>query len=205
MLLSTYPFTDIFSREFKKGRTLRTDGFYFFDNGIDTLKILPKSENVVEETRAIFAAAGIEVPRHMKNKCDTNIVVLADGSTLLHFIAFSNNRKGMVAAANCRDKKLLDEVVQVLRRKDESSPEVDTLHDVSFINDSTFTFVVGESKVYNNKSLSQVEEGYYCTFRGSDHLIVRYRLKCMPGARMEERDYRFIPFNDVPADFGIKR
>lgn len=180
---------------------LRTDGFYFYDNGIDTLNAIPDGAQMQAETVESMRKMGF-LENNERAPVFDSIAINSEGSTYISFIAFYNDKGGMAWASALRNSKVLDTFLQIYERRKEMFPaskldETVAMSDIYFQNDSVFTYIIGGKHDY-------FASAYTCTLRGNN-LIVKQVRKAIPDHKYPVLEYTFIPFDNIPPDLILKK
>ncbi|MBS1775125.1 MAG: hypothetical protein JSS64_02460 [Bacteroidetes bacterium] len=178
----------------------RTDGYYFYDNNVDTLFMMPidrQQDSLIHEL--LRAELNVE---HIYSPCMPMFKVPLEGSTFFHYLCFFN--EGTAYAGACRDSFLVSQQINhmLIRRLNLDTSLVaktQTIRSIS-IKDSTFTFRV-----------STEEDGYFQeTFSGRFLPNGDLRLKAfrsidpvngvgqVNAVYNQTRTYHFYPFDEMP-------
>ena len=141
----------------------RTDGYYLYDNGIDTFQVMPVTEDV--RVAAITARALRNMPEPIKYGCEPDdVIVITEGSPLLHYVAFFNDTSGTAFKRNCRDINARNESIRIIETRKMKIDQQDLfdpserIHAISFLNDSTFTFIVRENFFLKEKYSATIKK-----------------------------------------------
>ena len=200
-----------FPKHFKAGNSrIRTDGFYFYDNGIDTLVIIPGGGTMQIQMIQLMQAQGL-LSRNIKFTGDDSIAINSEGSTAIDVIAFFNKSSGTEYGTSHRRDGFIQDLINTINRRkaitdtandmyihDEDSlitrrfDKTTLISDITFLNDTTLIFTIG-------KGYEFLEKRYTCIMNG-DRLNVTVVSSQSPGSILYRRMYVFIPFNNIPTD-----
>jgi hypothetical protein len=192
--LAIFCFLDSYGQH--NGRHLRTDGFYVYDNGLDTIVTIPGGEEMQLEMLTEMTKKGFIKPDTHFSHIDS-IAKLSDGSTDVSFIVFFCDTSGTAFGTIYRDsilKRFFNTVNE--RRAGRDDRRFGIISNIVFQDDSTFTFVVGDPFVPKVFNCSIKPYGLHVSI--ANDIEGPFRAKVY--------DYNFIPFDNIPPDlFVIKK
>lgn len=181
----------LFQIKANKAYTLRTDGFYLYDNGIDTFQIMPDSKDLYLAGMAALRQKNLCLPG--KSRCQPDsVVVLKEGSPFIHYIAFFDNFSGTALVKNCRDKSTRDEAMATIAARKNKTGKHDCfeqseqIHAISFLNDSTFTFLVQDDSFFHEKYRATIQKNGLSITDISNRMMKTPEVPC---------NYIFMPNN----------
>jgi hypothetical protein len=173
-------------------RHLHTDGFYLYDNGLDTIIYLPEANEAHWALIKLRQEEGL-IAKDRKFTHEDSQAKSGEGTTEIECIAFYSDSTGTTFGTSYRKdttiKWFLKEINYRKTRVD-SNTMADNMvmfSDFKFLGDTTFTFTIG-------KGFHEVKEERTCTFSGNG-LKVKSLRKGSP-----ERFYVFVPYNNIPPD-----
>ena len=188
----------------------RSDGFYFYDNGLDTIVLLPEANEMQVQTIKLMQDQGL-LSKNQKFTHEDSIARNSQGTTTIDCIAFFNDTSGTELRTLYRNDTFINFFITTVNRRKAvaacnlnaniSSDDVKALinfdkttlfSDMHFINDSTFTFVIG-------KEVDYLAKKYNCIMR-HDSLNVKELNYLDTTFVYYDRNYVFIPFNNIPPD-----
>lgn len=198
------------SQTFLCANQIRTDGYYLYDNGIDTIIDIPVWERrlLAEITTEINGKQGTNLSVDNPNTppCVPRGVIPAYGSSYLHFIAFLSADKGIAFPEICRDSTTLRNVLDTIAAHFKN-PEAGlkmggdhTLYSIACDSDSRIAFAQG----------SPHAKRPLITYTGlvfPDSLVVFVNYRMLPPSSpkfLERRTYKFVRFDSL-MDAQIKR
>ncbi len=146
---------------------------------------------------------GLHFPR--KSNCaPDSVAILNEGSTHLFYMSFFSDSTGTVMSSICRDRKFIVADIELIKRRKMGwdtniYAQHEQIHSFRSLNDSTFAFSVSENKG------KIIEESYNCRIMKNGNIAVTYKLAChkYPDQPYSYREYKFIPFNNIPDNIGI--
>ena len=188
----------------------RSDGFYFYDNGLDTIVFLPEANEMQVQAIKLMQDQGL-LSKHQKFTHEDSIARNNEGTTIIDCIAFFNDTGGTELGTLYRSDTFINYFIATINRRkavatfnlnanmgsDDTKALINfdkttLISDMHFINDSTFTFVIGRGVDYLAKK-------YSCIMR-HDNLNVK-ELNYMDTTFVYyDHNYFFIPFNNIPSD-----
>jgi hypothetical protein len=171
---------------------LRTDGFYFYDNGIDTIVYIPGGEQMQGQMIEYMKQMGYIKPDFIPTHEDS-LVKNGDSSTLIDVMVFFSDSTGTHIGTPYRKNNTLQELLNTIDLRKRKIPTLDSdkrvrFYDFEFQNDSTFTFTYA-------KNFPDWQSKYICTYKGNDTLSVKI---IRPADFTTSRNYIFVPFNNIP-------
>lgn len=189
---------------------IRTDGFYFYDNGLDTIVLIPDADKMQIETIKLMQDQGL-LSKEIKFTHEDSIARNSEGTTAIHCFAFFTDTSGTAYGTLYRNDTFINNLIATINRRKAVSAfnlnanasdehtralinfdKTTLISDIHFINDSVFTFIIGRGYDYlTNK--------YKCIIR-HDTLNIRWQNYLDTTYVFPERNYIFIPFNDIPSD-----
>ena len=179
----------------KDGRHLRTDGFYLYDNGIDTIAIIPGGRQMQMTIFQMAKERGLKFDSSL-TKLDSE-AKNSQGSTDIHFIAFLNDTSGLAWGTIYRKANVLEKFLKLYKAIQAGRDTVkrnsgQLISKIFFQSDSTITFQTGTTSDY-------FEEHEFGIVKKDSLLVKAYR-SIAPGQLFSERSYIFIPFDKIPTD-----
>jgi hypothetical protein len=194
---------------------IRTDGFYFFDNGLDKVNIVPGGIQMNIEIINMLKEEGL-YPKDKKLTYYDSMAVNSEGSTKIECLSFFDSISGTLFGTSIRNDSFAKNIKPIIdwRRsmvgnskmkifnKDsltewnfDSSTKI--FNDLHYLNDSTFIFVTGAfdhnfKKIHTCKILKD----------GKLHMKTVHFLR--PDIIMGDETLEFIPFNNIPKNLLIK-
>jgi hypothetical protein len=193
-------------------RHFRTDGIYFFDNGIDTLNLIKDGLKMQLEMIQNLQSEGIIPARPFTH--NDSIAINAQGSCAVHFMAFFNDTSGTYFFSNDRKNGETKECIDlietwrkitthdtIINTKDvDSLKQLDfhthtrSFRNIHYINDTTIEFVP------TGRGYSFMERIAQCTIRKDGHMRVKVLSPIDPTFVMSDDLYIFIPYDKIPPD-----
>jgi hypothetical protein len=178
-----------------RNRHLRTDGFYFYDNRIDSIATMPGGRERQLAMLKEMREKGFNIKLDSSSTSLDSEAKLTEGSTDIRFIAFLDDTSGIVFGSIYR-RNVLNKFIDYYNSRKTGTTfgdkfKIQTISNVVFTSDSSFKFRVGLKGDYFEKENS-------CTLR-NDSLVVRSTRPFFPGAINEYR-YFFVPFGNIPPD-----
>jgi len=206
LLLSTVTVFGQMRQDIKNSR-VREDGFYYYDNGIDTIAVIPEGTEMHLEMIKLMQDKGY-LPQDLTLTHNDSVAKSTDGSTNIHCFAFFNGNTGTGYGTIHREDTFITDLISTINRRKAIASNVDTntvawdniyrfdrtslMSDMVYIDDTFLSFTMG-------KNDDDLERNYRCILRG-DTLNVKMGIPTMPGYVIWERDYVFVPFSNIPAD-----
>ena len=173
---------------------IRTDGYYLFDNGLDTFALIPGSKELYKSSyKFLEKQFGIK-PRSHNDCLPDSMAFYGDSSTQLFYLAFFENNAGTAFVDVCRNRegrrKAISDIKNRAANIDTQYAYVNVVFDAHYKNDSTITYQV--SKIdYQHE---------YCegTIFGNGDSIrihcIRTQFPQINNSRWSTRQYKFIPY-----------
>jgi hypothetical protein len=193
-------------------RHFRTDGIYFFDNGIDTLNLIKDGLKMQLDMIKMMQDEGI-IPKKPFTHSDS-VVVNQQGSCDVNFIAFFNDTSGTFCGTLERTagstKQFLDQIQSwkklTLGDSTITTKNADTLQllkfygntrcfrNMQYINDSVIEFVI------TGRGYDFMERIAQCILRQNNTMRVKIFPSFDPMFALSDDLYIFIPYDKIPPD-----
>lgn len=180
----------------KRQHVLRTDGFYYYDNNIDTFAVTKDSKDLFF---MVLASNGGKLPPHrFTNSCGyDSIVVLKGASSLYQMIAFFSDSTGTAIENGCRDNIM--DCIQVIKAR-RSGHDTDAFA----ANDRIYNMIVLDEHTAAFDVSGHDLAARYSVNIENDSLVATVHQKNYPTIPTDfpRRVYHFIPYDKVPPDLG---
>ncbi len=193
-------------------RHFRTNGIYFFDNGIDTLNLIKDGLKMQLDMIQMMQEEGI-IPKKPFTHSDS-IVVNQHGSCNINFLAFFNDTSGTFCGTFEREvgstKRFIDQIQSwkklTLGDSSITTENADTLmllklysntrcfRNMQYLNDSVIEFVI------TGRGYDFMERMAQCTLRQNNTMRVKIFPSFDPMFALNDDLYIFIPYNKIPPD-----
>ncbi len=194
-------------------RHFRTDGIYFFDNGIDTLKLIKDGLQMQLDMIKYMQDEGIKPKRDFTH--NDSIVISSEGSCRHEYIAFFNDTCGTSfgnvdvrdSGNTSSDLNYIDELRKITLGDSIVTIENPdsllifnykmnnfTFRSINYVNDSTIQFI----KI--GKGLDFMERIAVCTIKKDGNMQVKVYPSFDPMFALNDDLYIFISYNKIPPD-----
>jgi hypothetical protein len=193
-------------------RHFRTDGIYFFDNGIDTLNLIKDGLKMQLDMIKMMQDEGI-IPQKPFTHADS-VVVNSEGSCRYEFLVFFNDTSGTSYHITVRNDDNTSSNLHLIRalKKITLGDSIVTTTDpdsllllkyrlgnltfrgINYVNDSTIQFI----KI--GKGLDFMERIAVCTIKKDGNMQVKVYPSFDPMFALNDDLYIFIPYDKIPPD-----
>jgi hypothetical protein len=183
--------------EKNRQRHIRTDGFYLYDNGVDTILTIPGGREMQLAMYESMKEQGyIEKEWQPKTALDSEAKL--DGGTDIRFFFFLSDTSAGVFGTIYRHRPVIQSLLDYYHyKKDEKDTlserisSINAVHEMVFLTDSTFAYKEGSDYFEQTDS---------CLIKGDSLFVSSTRTISKYMKLPVLHKYVFVPFNNIPPD-----